>query len=116
MKKIVFILTASVICLSLSYAIAGSSLKGKAYFNDKEFAWSTNQKSCNSCHPNGKGLGMSGEKSSFKIMGNKLESLEEVINFCIENALEGQKLKIHSEEMQNMMLYIKTIKAKKKKK
>ncbi len=93
-------------------AIAGNIEKGKALFNDTMFGDGTAGKSCNSCHLGGKGLEMAGEKKEFNIMGKKQNSLEEAVNFCIEMALKGKTIDPESEDMLNIVAYIKSLKSK----
>lgn len=71
---------------------------GKQLFNDPAFAMSTNKKSCNSCHPDGKGIGEveSGDYSN-------------MINRCIVGALKGQVLENDSKEMQAMQAYLNSL-------
>jgi len=104
----------SVIAFGLIFSFAfaaGEAEKGKALFNDAKFAGGV--KSCNSCHPNGKGLEKSGDKKEFHIMGQTQKSLEEAINACIVNANKGKAIDVKSEQMKEMVAYIKTLKAKK---
>jgi cytochrome c len=91
----------------------GPFQKGKALWNDPKLAGSTNEKSCGTCHPNGKKV--NGKKKRFKIMGKTLKSREAAINFCIEMALKGKPLQKNSEEMKSLVSYMKTLKGKKKK-
>ena len=71
---------------------------GKQLFNDPAFAMSTNDKSCNSCHPDGKGIGpaTNGDYS-------------EMINRCIVGALRGQPLEKDSKKMQAMQAYLQSL-------
>jgi len=85
--------------------------RGKVLFNDLKFAGGTAGKSCNLCHPGGKGLEKSGEKKEFNIMDKKQKSLEEAVNFCIVNANKGKAIDVKSAEMQDIVAYIKSLKA-----
>jgi cytochrome c len=85
--------------------------RGKALFNDPKFAGGTAGKSCNSCHPDGKGLEKSAEKKEFNIMGKKQKSLEEAVNSCIVNANKGKALDPKAEQMKDIVAYIKSLKA-----
>ena len=102
------------ICLVLSFAAStaysGDVKKGEAIFNDSSLG--TNGKSCNSCHPDGKGIEAS--KKTFKILGTKQESIEGAVNFCIEMALSGKALEKDSEKMNDLVSYLNTVKGKKK--
>jgi len=77
--------------------------RGKALFNDTKLG-GTEGKSCNSCHPDGKGL----EKVSSKAEGKTLE----MINNCMSNAHNGKTLDVNSEQMKDLISYLKTIKPK----
>ncbi len=81
--------------------------RGKAHFNNPEFA--EGNKSCNSCHPNGKKLERAGTKKEFRIMGKTQNSLEEAVNFCIVNANKGKAIPEDSDEMKDMVAYIKSL-------
>ncbi len=110
--KILKIALLSIMALGLviSFAFAADVARGKALFNDVKFAGGTAGKSCNSCHPNGKGLENSGEKREFSIMGKKQMGLEEAVNFCIVNANKGKAIEPKSEQMKNIVAYIKSLK------
>lgn len=71
---------------------------GKQLFNDPAFAMSTNDKSCNTCHPGGQGIsaGANGDYAN-------------MINRCIVGALKGQPLEEDSEKMQAMQAYIRSL-------
>ncbi len=92
-----------------SYAMAGDVERGKAIFKDVNFGNGTAGKSCNSCHPDGKGLEKAGSKSEFNIMGQKQNSLEEAVNFCIEMALKGQAIDPNGQDMKDIVAYIRSI-------
>jgi len=59
---------------------------------------STNDKSCNTCHPDGKGLEKAGA------------DLESTIQACIQKGLEGKPLASDSQEIQDIAAYIKSLK------
>ena len=81
--------------------------RGKALFNDpKSFG---GQKACNECHQGGKGLEKAAGKKEFSIMGKKQNSLEEAVNFCIENANKGKPIDPKSDQMKDMVAYIKSL-------
>jgi len=73
---------------------------GKALFNDAKLG--TSGKSCNSCHPDGKGL----EKAAM------MKDLPTTINNCIKMALQGKVLGNESIEMKSLVLYIKSLEKK----
>lgn len=91
-------LALSVTAFSLAYA-AGDAAKGKAMFNDTHLAGGTTGKSCNFCHPNGKGL----EKAA------SMNDIEATVNRCIAGALKGNPLDATSADM---VAYIKSLQAK----
>ncbi|MBI4763800.1 MAG: hypothetical protein HY787_04265 [Deltaproteobacteria bacterium] len=101
-----------VVSLGLTFAFAAGDVeKGKKHFNDPKFAGGTADKSCNSCHPDGKGLEKSGAKKKFGGMFAKAKSLEEVVNMCIMKPMKGKPIDPKSEEMGNIVAYIKSLKA-----
>jgi cytochrome c len=81
--------------------------RGKAYFNDRSFAGGV--KSCGTCHINGSKLENAGTKEKFSIMGGEQNSLEEAVNVCIINANRGRALPVDSQEMQDLVTYIKSL-------
>jgi len=87
--------------LAASPVLAGeSSLElGQKLFNDRALGGSTNEKSCNSCHQDGKGLEKAGAK----------KDLGKIINSCIEGALEGKKLDGRSVEMRSLKMYVESL-------
>jgi cytochrome c553 len=109
------ILSMAALGLIFSAAFAGKHLpeeRGKALFNDVKFAGGTAGKSCNSCHPGGRGLEKSADKKEFRIMGRTLKSLEDAVNFCIVQANKGKAIAADSPEMKDMVAYIKSLKRK----
>ncbi len=104
------VLTLVIIGLIFSVAFAAKHLpeeRGKVLFNDPKFAGGS--KSCNSCHPDGKGLEKAAEKKEFKIMGKTTKSLEEVVNICIEMGNKGKPIDVKSSEMADIVAYIKSL-------
>ncbi len=95
----------SVISLSLilSLAIAAGNVeKGKALFNDPKLGGGTAGVSCNTCHPDGKGV----EKAADR------KDLEKQVNLCIKNALKGKGIDPKSAEMADIVAYLKSLKGK----
>jgi cytochrome c peroxidase len=88
---------------------AGDAEKGKAFFNDPRLG--TNGQTCNSCHPDGKGLEKSGArgKKEWKNPGGKWLALEDANNVCIMMALKGNTIDPKGEEMQSLVAYIKSL-------
>ncbi|RJQ56876.1 MAG: hypothetical protein C4526_00555 [Nitrospiraceae bacterium] len=98
------------LCLIFSVAFAAKHLpeeRGKTLFNDpKAFGGSV---SCASCHPDGKGLEKSGMKKEWKNPAGTFKSLEEAINACITMANKGKAIDVKSQEMKDMVAYIKSL-------
>jgi cytochrome c553 len=97
--------------LIFSYAFAAvDTAKGKALFNDVKFAGGTAGKSCNSCHPEGRGLEKAGDKKEFNLGGKMQKSFEEAINVCIVMANRGKAIDVKSDQMKELVAYIKSLK------
>ena len=94
---------------SLAYA-TGSAENGMILFNNPKLSGSMNDKSCNSCHPGGQGLAGITEDPQWASAANADDKLATVINQCITKALGGNDLSRDSEEMQDMIAYIKSLK------
>ena len=108
------IILLSIVALGLLFSFANAKShtpeeRGKALFMDAKFAGGS--KACNSCHPDGKGLEKAGDKKEFKIMGKTQKSLEEAVNACIEGGNKGKAIDAKSAQMQDMVAYIKSLKA-----
>jgi cytochrome c len=84
--------------------------RGKAMFNDTKLGGGTEGRSCNTCHPNGKGLEGVGAKKAWKTPGGSFKTLEEAVNICITMALKGKALDIKSEQMKDIVFYLKSLK------
>jgi hypothetical protein len=98
-KAVVLVLFAVLLGASMSVAVQheASLEKGKALFNDPKLG--TTGKSCNDCHPNGKGA----EKAAAK------NDIERIVNACITHSIKGKALDVKSMEMQSIVLYIKSL-------
>lgn len=107
--KFLIILVGVLSIIAIAYA-GGNVEKGKALFNDPKLG--TSGKSCNSCHPDGKGLEQAGTKKEFNIMGKSQKSLEEAVNFCIEMALKGKPIDPKGPDMADIVAYIKSLSGK----
>jgi cytochrome c5 len=86
--------------------------RGKTLFNDQKLGNGTAGKSCNTCHPDGKGLEGVGSKKEWKNPGGTFKSLEEAVNVCIEMALKGKALDVKSDQMKDMISYLNSLKPK----
>jgi cytochrome c len=112
LKITLFSLIAVGLICSFACTSGDMAKKGKALFNDPTLASGTAGKSCNSCHPDGKGLENASMKKEFNIGGKQQKSLKEAINTCIENALNGKALERKSQEMKGLVAYIKSLEKK----
>jgi len=95
----------SAISLSLIFTLAiaaGNVEKGKALFNDPKLGGGTAGVSCNSCHPDGKGM----EKAADR------KDLEKQVNLCIKNALKGKGIDPKSADMADIVAYLTSLKGK----
>jgi len=88
---------------------AGDVERGKKLFSDQKLGGGTSGKSCASCHKDGKGLEKVTEKKEFKAMGKTYKSIEEVINYFIETALHGKALDPDSDEMRDLIAYLRSL-------
>jgi cytochrome c2 len=80
-----------------------SAALGEKLFKDSTLGGSQNSKSCNTCHPDGKGMEDAGSSPE----------LTAIINRCIAGPLKGKKIAEDSVEMQSLVLYIQSLKGKK---
>ena len=101
MKKTARILVVLVAMTMLASGLAFadhhmSAQTGQKLFNDPTLGGGAKGKSCNSCHPGGKGLEGAGVK----------KNLEEMINACIEGPVGGKKLDPKSAEIVALKAYI----------
>jgi cytochrome c peroxidase len=96
----------SVVVLGFFFTLAmavGDVGKGRALFNDPKLSGATAGVSCNSCHPDGKGLEKAGDRKDLKVF----------VNSCIKNALKGKPIDPKSKEMDDIVAYIQSLKGKK---
>jgi cytochrome c553 len=100
--KIALVCILTVVLVAAIALAAGSAAKGKILFNDPKFANGTKGVSCNTCHPNGKGLENAGARTD----------LAKIINACIVKTNGGKALDPNSAETADMIAYIKSLKAK----
>jgi cytochrome c553 len=100
--KILPIVIISILSIGLLIMVAfaaGDSAKGKILFNDPTLGGGTAGVSCNTCHFNGNGLEKAGEK----------QDLATLINSYIVKFLKGKALDPNSEEMADLIAYIKSL-------
>ena len=101
--------------------------RGFALFNDKKLG--TNGKTCNDCHM-GSGtkdskMGDMGLKAfdnlaakypKFFMMGSRVMTLDQVVNFCITEPLEGEPLSWDDQKLTDLVAYCASVKPAKAKK
>lgn len=90
---------AVMLSFGMGYCGESSVETGKKLFNDPSLGGSTNDKSCNSCHADGKGLEQAGAK----------ENLSEIINRCVTGQLGGAKIDGRTVEMRSLKMYIQSL-------
>jgi mono/diheme cytochrome c family protein len=115
MKSFKIVALIAIVMLLASAVLAMSHTpedRGKALFNDTKLSGATSGKSCGTCHPDGKGLEGIGSKKEWKTPGGEFKSLEEAVNICITMALKGTALDVKSEQMKDLVSYLKSIKPK----
>jgi len=114
MKSMKLIAVIAVVMLASSSVLAMHHTpedRGKALFNDPKLGGGTSGKSCNTCHPDGKGLVGVAEKREWKNPGGMFKSLAETVNTCIVMALKGKALDVNSDQMKDLISYLKSLKA-----
>jgi cytochrome c553 len=103
MKKITCVTVLASITLFMLPPVAFSGKSspemGRQFFTDQKFGGSPNEKSCNSCHANGKNLETAADNPQ----------LTSLINKCITNHMEGQKIDGRSMEIRSVKMYIKSL-------
>ena len=115
MKVLKILILSVIICgLIFSFAFAAGNIeKGKALFNDPKAFGGAAKKSCSSCHPNGQGLEKAGAMKEWKNPAGTWMSLEDASNVCIVMANKGKAIDPKSEDMKNLVAYIKSLGKKK---
>ncbi len=116
MKALRIFVLSLIICglVFSSVFAAGNVEKGKTIFNDPKAFSGTAGKSCASCHPDGKGLeksAMKGKKEWKNPAGMWL-NLEDAINVCVILANKGTTMDPKSEDMKEIVAYIKSLEKK----
>ncbi len=96
----------------MAFAAGASVKKGKALFNDTKLGTAGN--SCNTCHPDGKGLEGAGAKKEWKTPAGASKTLADAVNTCITMALKGKALDVKSDKMKSIVKYIKSLGSEKK--
>ena len=78
-----------------------SVARGKDLFNSTQLG--SNQKSCATCHSDGRKLATAASFDEKK--------LAQIVNQCIQNALEGKELPPKSADMASIIMYLRTFAA-----
>jgi len=100
--------------LIFSFAFASTNIeKGKTLFNDPMAFGGKSGKSCGTCHPNGQGLEKAATRKEWTNPAGKWTSLEDAINVCIVLANKGNAIDPKSEQMKDLVAYIKSLGKKK---
>lgn len=100
MKTLTLTLAMWAFLLSLALAAGPPSLeRGKELFNSTTLG--TNGKSCASCHARGRKLE--------NVAGYDRKRLEEIVNQCIVNSLNGRALAPDSPDLSSLVAYVKTL-------
>ncbi|MBF0516243.1 MAG: cytochrome C [Nitrospirae bacterium] len=94
-----------ILSLFIASAYAQTNENGKKLFNNKRLGNSSNERSCNTCHPAGKGI----DSAKFAAMDTNDASLKGIVNKCIEGPLMGKALPTESQEMNDIVQYIKSL-------
>lgn len=110
--KLIAVITVVMLAASSAFAMHHTPEdRGRALFNDPTLGGGTAGRSCNSCHPGGKGLFGVAEKREWKNPGGMFKSLAETVNTCIVMALKGKALDVDSNQMKDLISYLKSLKA-----
>ncbi len=87
------LLTATPVCATESPTMD----LGKTLFESTELG--TKGRSCAGCHPQGKGLDMTGDFND--------DELKDIINACLRDALGAEVISTHSQEMEALLGYVR---------
>ncbi len=112
-KKMIRILVMAGVTLGFCFSSAfgsGPEERGKALFHDQTLGNGTSGKSCNSCHLNSEDLLGVGDQRAWNTPGGTFTSLEEAVNACISAALKGKPLNPTSDQMKDLIAYLKSLK------
>ena len=98
MNKSIILLGILLITSVCAYATEAPTLElGKTLFESAELG--TKARSCNSCHPRGKGLNMVGDFNDTE--------LKDIINACMRDALGAEMITAESQEMEALVAYVR---------
>jgi len=101
--------------------LAKSVERGFALFNDKKLG--TSGKTCNDCHMNGgtqvSKMGdmtmkafdnLAAQYPKFFMMGKKIMTLDQVVNFCVTTPLKGEPLAWDDQRLTDLVAYCASVK------
>ncbi len=98
MNKLIVVINILLMSGLLAYAIETPSLSlGKTLFESAELG--TKGRSCNTCHPQGKGLNMVGDFNDTE--------LKDIVNACLRDALGAKIISPDSQEMNALVGYVR---------
>ena len=98
MNKLIVTLCVALLFATQTYAIESPSLSlGKTLFEANDLG--TKNRSCSSCHPQGKGLELVGDFNDTE--------LKDIINACIRDAQGGKLISTESQEMEALLSYVR---------
>ncbi len=108
-RFVLLVIVALALVAPVVLAGEGSVERGKKYFEDPSFAGG--KKACNNkrCHRDGRGIKDAGKKTKFTIFGRNADSLEGAVNICIVNANKGKAIPEDSQEMKDIVAFIKSL-------
>lgn len=93
-----------VILLLFTFGLTASAIEapslslGKSIFDSTQLG--TSGRSCDNCHPQGKGLDKIADFNDLEI--------KDIINACIRDAQKGQMISLESQEMNALLSYVRT--------
>ena len=97
----------------ISTAYSADLERGKTLFEDPTLGGGTSGKTCKTCHEHGDGWDENfSTKQKYQVMGEKLSTLEDVVNYCIEVTLRGEGLEADSRDMTDLIAYLKSLEGK----
>ncbi len=97
----------AILLLPQSPAFGADLAHGRRLYLDPTLGNGTSGKCCATCHEQGRDLGPDlDQRTDFDVMGIAMKGLTEVVIFCIEVALRGERLEPRSQEMADLAAYL----------
>ena len=107
MKMIPTLLATCSVLLAAGSCLGADANHGKLLFESPALGGGTSGKTCLTCHEHGRDLGPETlARKQYRVMGNPVGSLAEVVNFCIEVALRGEGIAENGKEMDDLLAYL----------